>query len=83
LVGVAVKVTADPAQIVVFVLVILTDAGVVDVTDIVTALLVAVVAVAQVSELVITQVTTSLLTSVLEEYVGVPDVTNKPFTYHW
>jgi hypothetical protein len=83
LVGTAVKVTGDPAQIVVLVPVILTEAGVVEVTDIVTALLVAVVVVTHVSEVVITHVTISLSTSVLEEYVGVPDVTNEPLTYHW
>jgi hypothetical protein len=67
LVGVAVKVTADPAQIVVPVLVMLTDAGEVDVTDIVTSLLVAAAAVTQVNELVIIHVTISLSTRVLVE----------------
>jgi hypothetical protein len=60
LVGVAVNVTEVPAQIVdPELLIILTDTGVVGVTVIVTALLVAVVAVTQVSELVMIHVITS------------------------
>ena len=61
--GVAVKVTFVPEQIVVAVAAILTDGATVPLTVIVIALDVAVGCVTQVSEEVITTVTTSLLAS--------------------
>ena len=64
LIGVAVKVTLVPAQIVVALAPILTDGVTVDVTIIVIALDVAVVGLAHVMDDVITTVTTSPFTNV-------------------
>ena len=64
MVGVAVKVTFVPAQIVVAVAAMLTNGVSAEVTVIVTALEVAVAGLAQANEDVITTVTTSLLASV-------------------
>jgi hypothetical protein len=82
LVGAAVNVADVPAQIA-FVPVILTDVAALGVTDMVTALLVAVVAVTQASEDVITQVTTSPLANEDTFRVAVVPPINEPLTNHW
>ena len=83
MVGVAVKVTLVPAQIVVADAAILTLAGKLGFTFIVTALLVAGLPVAQVAFDVITTVTTSLSVNVVEVKMGLLLPAFVPFTFHW
>ena len=82
LVGVAVKVTLVPEQMVVADAEILTLAGRLGLTVIVTVFDVAGLPVAQVAFDVITQVTISLLTSKAFEYVFILVPTLVPFSFH-
>ena len=82
MVGVAVNVTLVPEQIVVAEAPILTLAGKLGFTVIVTALLVAGLPVAQVAFEVITTVTTSLLVRVLVVNVALLLPAFAPFTFH-
>ena len=83
MVGVAVKVTLVPAQIVVAVAAILTDGFTDAVTVIVIALEVAVAGLAQASDDVITTVTTSPFTRVELWNVALLVPTLLPFSFHW
>ena len=82
MVGVAVNVTASPAQIVVPVDMILTDGVTELVTVIVTVLLVALAGLAQAALLVIMTVTASPLANAVEVYVAELLPTFDPFTCH-
>ena len=82
LVGVAVNVTLVPAQIVVADAAMLTLAGKLGFTFIVTALLVAGLPVAQVALEVITTVTISLSAKAVEVKVGLLVPAFDPFTFH-
>jgi hypothetical protein len=83
LVGVAVKVTEVPAQIVVADATILTEAFKIGFTVIITLLEVAGFPVTQVNEEVNTTVTTSLLDNELVVNVGLLVPTGEPLTRHW
>ena len=83
MVGVAVKITLVPAQMVVAVALILTAGVTGAVTVIVMALDVAVGCVTQVSEVVMTTVITSLFTRTAFWYVALFVPTLPPFNFHW
>ena len=83
-VGVAVNVTLVPGHMVVPGLAaMLTEGATVDTTLIVIPVAVAVVGLAQLSEEVMTTVTTSPLTNALFEYVLLFVPTLFPFRFHW
>lgn len=83
MVGVAVNVTDEPAQIVVALAAILTTGTCKAFTVMVILLLVAPDGVAQVALLVSTQLTTSVLASAVVVYVLLFVPTLPPFTFHW